>query len=507
MSRVTTEQAWQPDAEHTGLPLVMHLVAGLVLATLNVAVIALLMRHHIVLGVVGGLATWGFSFAIGWKRYVHSHHQGMLALRDDAQSKIDELADAVVFERGVMEAVSEGVVVLSDTHAIIRFNRAAETIFGLNKLFVMGEQLSALGLVDDNLDLSDDHTQHVDIEGEGGTCKTLAVRCTTLSDGDDTEHVLALRDISEMLRAQRREKELNAEMQEMSRAAGMAEIATGTLHNVGNALNSINIGVGILSKSQRKQRDLIGDCQRLSVLLDEEVRAQNAGGRLPLAVRFAQKLVDEMKAEAATCETEYIRLEEGVEHVKQVVARQQGLAKTQTLVDTVSMPRLIDDALLIAVPRLDRAPFEVATTCTVDVCQLDRHRVLQIVVNLVKNAAEAITGKTPDGAHNRIHVAVTEDDDEGMVRIAVSDTGEGIDDDNADRIFAHGFTTKADGHGFGLHACANAATEMGGHLRCHSDGPGRGATFTLSIPLTPPGEQAANTDSEATADNADHAAA
>lgn len=68
-------------------------------------------------------------------------------------------------------------------------------------------------------------------------------------------------------------------------------------------------------------------------------------------------------------------------------------------------------------------------------------------------------------------------------RITVSDNGVGIAVENLTRIFAHGFTTKKNGHGFGLHSSALAAKELGGSLRASSEGPDRGATFILELPL------------------------
>ena len=72
---------------------------------------------------------------------------------------------------------------------------------------------------------------------------------------------------------------------------------------------------------------------------------------------------------------------------------------------------------------------------------------------------------------------------ESRIRLAVEDTGVGLPPENLTRIFGQGFTTKADGHGFGLHSCALAASQMGGSLRAESEGPGHGATFILEIPL------------------------
>jgi signal transduction histidine kinase len=74
---------------------------------------------------------------------------------------------------------------------------------------------------------------------------------------------------------------------------------------------------------------------------------------------------------------------------------------------------------------------------------------------------------------------------EGRIKISVHDNGVGISPENLARIFNHGFTTRKDGHGFGLHSGALAAKEMGGSLTVHSDGPGKGASFTLELPVQP----------------------
>jgi signal transduction histidine kinase len=111
---------------------------------------------------------------------------------------------------------------------------------------------------------------------------------------------------------------------------------------------------------------------------------------------------------------------------------------------------------------------------------LDKHRMLLILVNLISNARYAMQ-RAPGALHTlTLRVKVV---DEGMLQVVVIDTGEGIASDSLTRIFAHGFTTKKDGHGFGLHSCALAAREMGGTLHVHSDGPGKGAVFTLELPL------------------------
>ncbi len=108
----------------------------------------------------------------------------------------------------------------------------------------------------------------------------------------------------------------------------------------------------------------------------------------------------------------------------------------------------------------------------------EKHRVLQILVNLVNNAKQACDGS--DRGKSTLTIRTTRDN--GQVHIAVTDNGTGIAAENLGRIFVRGFTTKLDGHGFGLHSAALAAKELGGSLTVQSDGPGRGATFTLKLP-------------------------
>ena len=119
---------------------------------------------------------------------------------------------------------------------------------------------------------------------------------------------------------------------------------------------------------------------------------------------------------------------------------------------------------------------------TVPPILVDKHKVLQILVNLVRNARHACLAS--DAREKRVVVRVGSHD--GGVRIAVTDNGIGIAPEHMTRIFSHGFTTKRDGHGFGLHSGALAARELGGALRAASDGSGKGATFTLDLPLRPP---------------------
>ena len=114
---------------------------------------------------------------------------------------------------------------------------------------------------------------------------------------------------------------------------------------------------------------------------------------------------------------------------------------------------------------------------------LDKHKILQILINVISNAKYAVSESTRRDKQITVRIGT---DANRRVTIAVADNGIGIAQENLARIFAHGFTTKKDGHGFGLHSGALAAKEMGGCLTVHSEGLGHGATFTLELPAPAP---------------------
>jgi C4-dicarboxylate-specific signal transduction histidine kinase len=143
---------------------------------------------------------------------------------------------------------------------------------------------------------------------------------------------------------------------------------------------------------------------------------------------------------------------------------------------------MVDDALRIEGPGLDRCSVAVERDFEpLPAILVEKHNVLQILLNLLRNAKQAMeeAQAAPD---RRIRLRIRKLDG-GRLSLAVEDNGVGIAPENLTRIFRHGFTTKADGHGFGLHSAALAAGQMGGSLRAESEGPGRGATFTLELPL------------------------
>jgi signal transduction histidine kinase len=172
-----------------------------------------------------------------------------------------------------------------------------------------------------------------------------------------------------------------------------------------------------------------------------------------------------------------------IEHIKEIVAMQQTYAKVSGVYESLTVVALVEDALRMNMAAFDRHGIELVREFAenMPLVRVDRHKVLQILINLLRNAKYAMEAQN---AHSKRLVVRVSPGSADRVRITIADNGVGIAPEHVNRIFNHGFTTKKDGHGFGLHSGANAAKEMGGELLVHSDGPGQGAEFTLELPIT-----------------------
>jgi C4-dicarboxylate-specific signal transduction histidine kinase len=266
-----------------------------------------------------------------------------------------------------------------------------------------------------------------------------------------------------------------------SHRAGMAEVATGVLHNVGNVLNSINVSLTLV-RQQVKDSE-VASLIRVAGLLEEHqadlaayLTVDAKGKRIP---GFILQLARHLQGDCALMTEELEQCSRNVSHIKEIVAVQQSYARISGVLEDVAAEQLLEDALQITRHSLEERKihimrdFEPAPNLMVD-----KHKALQILINLIRNARSAFEISPP--ARKELTVSIRRGAD--SVKLAVADNGIGISPENLTRIFAHGFTTRKDGHGFGLHSGANAAREMGGVLRAASAGPGLGATFTLELP-------------------------
>ena len=296
--------------------------------------------------------------------------------------------------------------------------------------------------------------------------------------------VAMVQDITARRIAEQELERLHKQLLVASRQAGMAEVATNVLHNVGNVLNSVNVSASLIAEGIRKSK--CAGLARAAALLSEhahDLPAFLAGAQGKHLPAYLQELAAELVKERDTATAELSALLGNVEHIKGIVAMQQSYAKRGGVIDTLDVRTLVEDSLRMNEGAFCRHGVVVSRDFEeVPLIQVDKHKVLQILVNVIRNAKHACD--EAQAGEKRVTVRVRAAN--GSVQICVIDTGVGIPQENLTRIFNHGFTTRADGHGFGLHSSALAARESGGSLHAESAGPGHGATFTLTLPLKAP---------------------
>ena len=271
-------------------------------------------------------------------------------------------------------------------------------------------------------------------------------------------------------------------LMEQSYHSGMAEVAIGVLHNVGNVLNSVNVSCAMLMTQLRESN--VGDVAKVADLMAERkgdlchfLTEDSRGLMIPTYLTSLATALEEERL-AMLKETE--SLHDRIGHIKEIVVMQQGYGKNLPFREAILPEKLVEDAYTLSADALTHYVITVQREYqTVPPVSVDKHKVLQILVNLINNAQNACTD---EGNKDKIITLRIFNANPDMVKIQIADNGIGIAQENLIRIFQYGFTTRKSGHGIGLHTSSLMARELGGSLTAHSNGLGCGAIFTLELP-------------------------
>ena len=404
-----------------------------------------------------------------------------------AESDLQRSKDSL---KMILDSLPIGVVVVGSDKTIRQANPAALAMVGVNSASEM------TGHICDSVFCSA-RSESCPILDEGRTIlsaekvlrttdnREIPILKTVVPINLDGEVVLleSFTDISIQKQAEAERSELNAKLVETSRMAGMAEVATGVLHNVGNVLNNVNVSAQVVAEKVRDNR--IAGLAKAAALMEQHaedlgnfITEDERGRHLP---EYLQRLAAALLCERDAVLEELESLTQNVDHIKQIVSMQQSYARKGGVITEVSVVDLIESALQTHDASFTRHRVQVVREYDeLPRVLTDKHKVLQILVNLLSNARHALIATPTPTKRLTIKAAQT---GENLLTIEVADNGVGISAENLTRIFEHGFTTKKDGHGFGLHSSALTAGELGGSLHARSQGEGRGATFALTIPL------------------------
>lgn len=275
---------------------------------------------------------------------------------------------------------------------------------------------------------------------------------------------------------------LNQQSLLKARQAGMAEVAATVLHNVGNVLNSIVVSAECIDK--RIEKSKLDNLTKLNILLDENkhsldkfISTDERGKQIP---KYISELAHYWMTEKEELLREARSLLNNISHVKSIVSLQQQLSKTSSFEQIIAINELLDEALLVTgIGKISEKIHIEKKYASLDSINLDKVKLLQILINILHNAKDSVL--TANSTDKKITIE-TGTSTNKMFFIKITDTGVGILPENLTRIFSYGFTTKHDGHGFGLHSSAIAANEMGGSIAVTSAGEGKGATFIIELP-------------------------
>ena len=412
--------------------------------------------------------------------------------REKLRQNLEELRESEARYSALVRNSMDGILLTDPKGRILAANPQACRMFGRTEeeLCRMGQ----MGLVDQV-----DQNRVAQAEQEGELKGKVHLEATfvrgdgskfigEVSSGVFTDrngfprHSSIIRDVTDRKEAEARVKSLHRELVAASRQVGMAEIATNVLHNVGNVLNSVNVSAALVQNQIRKSRSVsLGKVLRLIREHESDLAqflSNDAKGKQLLP--FLASTLEHLERERGKVLEELVVLRQSVEHINQIVAQQQSYARMGGILESVKIPDVVEDALRLH-PMDEACSLKVLRQyAEVPLIVVNRHQLLQILVNLLQNASRACEENGQTTGEIKIRVELCEPK---CVRITVADNGIGIVPENLTKIFAHGFTTRKQGNGFGLHSGALAAKHMGGSLTAQSDGLGKGSSFVLELPI------------------------
>ena len=295
----------------------------------------------------------------------------------------------------------------------------------------------------------------------------------------------SVREVAERQQAEAELRTARKRLVETAHRAGMADVASEVLHNVGNILNSINVSTTQMTEMVAASK--VDTLAKVAALLDEHssdlgvfLTEDAKGKHVPV---FLAEVSGRLKDERDRIAEMLASLTKNVQHIKDTITTQQSYARVSGVEEHTSLAEVIEDAIQINHAGLERHHVRLVREFeNLPPAQANKQKVVQILVNLINNGKYALSHGEQQDKVMRIRLHRHGED---RFRIQVTDNGIGIAAENLTKIFRHGFTTKKNGHGFGLHSGAIAAKEMDGSLSVHSDGLGKGTTFTLELPFKP----------------------
>jgi PAS domain S-box-containing protein len=372
------------------------------------------------------------------------------------------------------------------THLLLDLPEGGPRKFIVNTVPIMDDASTVRGALVSFHDVTELDRAHSSLQEANSELELSRFQILEKNQELETTNTSLHVEVNERKKAQAEREELHQQLVQASRQAGMADVASSVLHNVGNVLNSINVSTDILLKTLKKP--LVGDVCKIASMFHEHQDNLQAfltqdpkGKQIP---SYLGMVAESLSGSHQAIQSELDSLVKKVDHIKQVITSQQDISHAGEVREATAVEDLMEQALMMGMPDPEKYGIRVVREYAhVPRIMTDRHHVLQILVNVITNAKNAMV-EYPGNSHCLTVRIGLPADRKGSVRFEVTDTGGGITAENLPRLFAQGFTTRKAGHGFGLHSAAISARSLGGAIQAQSAGEGRGASFMLDLPLT-----------------------
>jgi hypothetical protein len=291
-------------------------------------------------------------------------------------------------------------------------------------------------------------------------------------------------DINNRKESEQKIRQLHSALLTTARLAGMSEVATSILHNVRNVLNSINVSVVTIKQNStqlhHKKLASVVDMIKANIHQLNDFLLQDQKGKLILP--YLEHLAKNLREEYQINMEEFPFIEKKLKHIKEIVDTQQSLSGVLGVSEKVNILELLDNSIEMSSVRHPEILLTKKDTSKIKEILSEKSKLLQILTNLLRNAKESVLENVTNKP-KKIAILVNRVD-ENKIKIRVKDNGVGVSVENINKIFSFGFTTKINGHGFGLHSSALSAKELGGSLNVQSAGINQGAEFILILPIT-----------------------
>jgi C4-dicarboxylate-specific signal transduction histidine kinase len=365
-----------------------------------------------------------------------------------------------------------------------------------NVLSRLTNTMKKISTEDKNLSYRIQKTPYTDLNEVGLAFNTMAERLQFLYEHlqalveektkklDTANHELKM-DIQERIKIKKEAEVLNSKFLVTARRAGMADVATSILHNIGNILNSVKVSLNVIHDNFKKPdfKNMTAVIEMIKNHLDDIVHFLSEDQKGKMVPNYLIALVKSIGTDITEVLSEIESMKTNVKHIEEVVGMQKLISGVSNISENVDLKTEIDSALKLSGVQSNeniRLEFNIQDNISI---MTDRSKLLQILVNLLQNAKDSLLSPNCNIDNKIISIRIQKQTSSSGIEIVISDNGCGIEKSNIDKIFSFGFTTKPKGHGFGLYSSALAAKELGGMLHAISEGLKLGVVFILTLPL------------------------